>query len=250
MHIKIFVLLLTASACLCMHLGLNADVFRERYNEDESVQKNSFRIIDSAPVRTDAHIQNEKDNVSADKVINSRIKRSSVGVGCPTGYQRTEIGSEKISHTPKYLEANEDYLYPFCFKKRRVMAEATTMRCDVSQTNGPLFTTSSSNRDSDEDEKTDKDKDEKLDDSQKAKLLSFNYHGGHNIDTTEPLGDGDFLETQELDYGNYFDDPRHADYKKSRVTSKEFISKVETVDTVVSNSRSSLDERKQAIMFW
>lgn len=63
----------------------------------------------------------------------------------------------------------------------------------------------------------------------RQKFPSFNYNGGHDIDTVEPLGDGNFLETQELDYGNYFDDPPHPNYKQSEVTSKPIVSQVEVV---------------------
>lgn len=72
---------------------------------------------------------------------------------------------------------------------------------------------------------TDKD----LDDSEKVKLPSFIYNGGHDIDTVKPLGDGDFLETQELDYGNYFDDPPHPNYKQSQETGEPILRRVEVV---------------------
>lgn len=71
--------------------------------------------------------------------------------------------------------------------------------------------------------------DKELDRSEKAKMPSFNYNGGHEINAVEPLSDGDFLETQELDYGNYSDDPPHPKYKQSEVTSKPIVRQVEAV---------------------
>ncbi|GBP11413.1 hypothetical protein EVAR_92921_1 [Eumeta japonica] len=69
------------------------------------------------------------------------------------------------------------------------------------------------------------------DDPKKLTLPSFNYKTGYetnNDHQTEQYQD-DLLDTQVLDYGDYFDDPPHPNYRKSVVTSKPVIWSVETV---------------------
>ncbi|KAJ8954102.1 hypothetical protein NQ314_007160 [Rhamnusium bicolor] len=91
--------------------------------------------------------------------------------------------------------------------------------------------------------------DKELDDSDKVKLPSFEYDGGNDIDPTEQLGDGDFAETQELDYGNYFDDPPHPSFKQSVVISKPVVSKIETVviPGIGRESTTSVDKNFQKL---
>ncbi|KAJ8972777.1 hypothetical protein NQ314_000045, partial [Rhamnusium bicolor] len=91
--------------------------------------------------------------------------------------------------------------------------------------------------------------DKELDDSDKVKLPSFEYNGGNDIDPTEQLGDGDFAETQELDYGNYFDDPPHPSFKQSVVISKPVVSKIETVviPGIGRESTTSVDKNFQKL---
>ncbi|KAJ8968792.1 hypothetical protein NQ314_002100 [Rhamnusium bicolor] len=91
--------------------------------------------------------------------------------------------------------------------------------------------------------------DKELDDSDKVKLPSFEYDGGNDINPTEQLGDGDFAETQELDYGNYFDDPLHPSFKQSVVISKPVVSKIETVviPGIGRESTTSVDKNFQKL---